>query len=73
MAIRHLPEHMIVLQRPKGQAVRIVYNGPGAPVWAAAGTRQKNGQRPIGIAKLDKLNAEVPDRERLSVVRPAPI
>jgi hypothetical protein len=29
-----------------------VYDGPVAPVWAAAEAMQKNGQRKIGLAKL---------------------
>jgi len=29
-----------------------IYDGPGAPAWAAAGPKQKNGQRTIGLTKL---------------------
>ncbi|MCR9140138.1 MAG: hypothetical protein NXI27_29405 [Alphaproteobacteria bacterium] len=73
VAIRHEPEHLIVLHRPKGGPVRVVYNGPGARVWTAAGAMQKNGQRPISLSRLDRLAAEIPDHDRLKPVRPAPV
>jgi hypothetical protein len=31
---------------------QIVYDGPGAPAWKAAGSMQKNGQRKISLTKL---------------------
>lgn len=65
VAIRHEPEHLIVLQRPKGGPMRIVFNGPGAIAWAAAGQMQKNGQRPISLARLSKLALDVPVVQRL--------
>lgn len=49
-----------------------VYNGPGAPVWAKAGKVQKNGQAPIGLAKLRELNASVADADRIPQVNPFP-
>ncbi len=73
VAIRHEPEHLVVLHRPKGGPVRVVYNGPGAPVWAAAGGMQKNGQRPISLSRLDRLDMEVSQVDRLKVIRSAPV
>lgn len=73
VALRGLPAHLIVLQRAIGTSTRIVYNGPGRPVWGAAGKTQKNGQRPISIAKLTALDAEVVERDRLSPIRAIPI
>lgn len=73
VAIRHEPEHLIVLHRPKGGPMRIVYNGPGGPVWAAAGAMQKNGQRPISLARLERLAMELPDETRLPARRDPPV
>ena len=41
------------------------YNGPGKRAWAHCGKMQKNGQRQISLAKLQKLQIEVPASERL--------
>jgi hypothetical protein len=73
VAIRHEPEHLIVLHRPKGGPMRIVYNGPGGPVWAAAGTMQKNGQEPISLARMERLAMELPVETRLPVRRERPV
>jgi hypothetical protein len=37
------------------KCAEIVYDGPGAPAWAAAGPKQKNGQRTIGLTKLQAI------------------
>jgi hypothetical protein len=73
VAIRHEPDHLLVLNRARGANVRIVYNGPGATPWTAARVAQSNGQRPISLAHLTRLNAAVADEQRLPLVRPAPI
>ncbi|WP_299809800.1 hypothetical protein [uncultured Roseibium sp.] len=73
VAIRHEPEHLIVLHRPKNAQVRVVYNGPGSVVWSAAGTMQKNGQRSISIARLSGLDKEVFERDRLPQQRMPPV
>ena len=61
------------MQRPKTGVLKVVYNGPGAPVWNAAGKMQKNGARPIGVAKLCHLNLAVRDRDRIEQLRSSPI
>lgn len=73
VALRDEPEHLIVLQRQKGEKTKLVYNGPGAPVWSESGERQKNGQRQIGVSKLEQLNEQVSESARLPVVRQMPI
>mgnify|MGYP005793154527 FL=1 len=40
-------------------------NSPGRLAWEHCGKMQKNGQRSISLAKLRKLQAEVPDSVRL--------
>lgn len=73
VAIRHEPDHLIVLHRPKGGPVRVVFNGPGLCAWGGAGTMQSNGQRPIRISRLSALNASFADSLRLPEVRRAPV
>ena len=52
IGLREEPEHLIVLQRPKGAVIRIVYNGPGGPPCQRAVRMQRNGQRRIGLTTL---------------------
>lgn len=44
---------LVVLRVVSPAEAEIVYDGPGEPVWAAAGKMQKNGQRSIGLARLE--------------------
>lgn len=73
VAIRHEPEHLIVLHRPKCSPMRIVFNGPGTLAWAAAGKMQRNGQRPISLTRLSTLMKQVPKAMQLSEVREPPV
>ena len=73
VAIRHEPQHLIVLHRPKGGPIRVVFNGPGRMAWNAAGKRQSNGQRPISLSRLTNLSKAVPEEERLSERRKPPV
>lgn len=73
VAIRHEPEHLIVLHRPKGGPMRVVFNGPGSIAWSAAGTMQRNGQRPISLSRLSRLAEIVPADDRLPEVRRPPV
>ena len=51
-------ERLIVLRIVSPEEAEIVYDGPGAPIWAAAGSMQKNGQRKIGLTKLRAMAEE---------------
>ena len=73
VSLREKPTHLIVLHRPKGGRLRVAYNGPGAIVWAATGARQKNGQRPITLSKLAKLDHDILGADRLLQNRKAPL
>ena len=42
-------DRLIVLCVVSPEQAEIVYDGPDAPVWAAAGKMQKNGQRKIAL------------------------
>jgi hypothetical protein len=50
---------MIVLRAVSPAQAEIVYDGRGAPIWAAAGAMQKNGQRKISLSVAIPV---VPDR-----------
>ena len=65
VAIRHQPGHLIVLHRPRGGPVGVVYNGPGETVWLHAGAKASNGQRPISLHRLRLLDREVDPAQRL--------
>lgn len=73
VAIRHEPEHLIALHRPKGGPMRLIYNVPGDLAWREAGKVQKNGQRPIRLTKLTALMAEVPSDAQLPIVNKPPV
>ena len=59
------PRWLLVLRIHRDGAFSEEYNGPGKLAWEHCGKMQKNGQRPISLAKLRKLRAEVPDSVRL--------
>lgn len=66
VSISSEPDYLIVIQiTPDGEWTEI-YNGKGSIVWNNAGALQKNGQRPISIAKLKKLMDTVPESEKIS-------
>ena len=73
IAIRHPPYYLLVFQRNKGATVRVVFNGPGELAWENAGKKQSNGQRPISLKKLSKLNESVAATNRLKQKHEAPI
>lgn len=68
VALRHPPEHLIVLQLHRNGQATEVYNGPGAQVWMAAGTMQSNGQRAISLSKLRLLQSSVSREQALPVI-----
>ena len=59
------PEWLLVLKIHKDGTFSEEYNGPGKLAWAHCGKTQKNGQRQISLAKLQKLQIEVPASDRL--------
>ena len=59
------PKWLLVLRIHRDGTFSEEYNGPGKLAWEHCGKMQKNGQRPISLAKLRKLQAEVPDSVRL--------
>ncbi len=50
-------DRLVVLKVASPEYADVIYDGPGRPVWEAAGRMQKNGQRPISLAKLRSIAA----------------
>ncbi|MDP2258619.1 MAG: hypothetical protein Q8J89_02735 [Caulobacter sp.] len=73
VAIRHPPDHLLVLHRPRGGPVRVVYNGPGEDAWSKVGGRQSNGQCAIRLSTLSALDRPVDDALRLPLIRQPPV
>ena len=62
------PDHLLVLRLTQDLVVEIIYNGSGKAPWCATGKRQRNGQCPISISKLRKLDEAVLESERLPLL-----
>ena len=45
-------DRLVVLRIVSPAEAEIVYDAPGEPIWQAAGTMQKNGQRSISLARI---------------------
>ena len=65
ISISSEPEWLIVLEIHKDGTFSEEYNGPGKLAWEHCGKMQKNGQRPISLAKLRELQTKVPQSEQL--------
>ena len=55
IAISSEPEHLIVIKLTHNGSWEEIYNGPGDLAWNNAGKMQKNGQRPISLARLQSI------------------
>ena len=67
VALRAEPEHLIVLRLDSDLRIEVVYNGSGRAPWCNSGKMQKNGQRPVSLTKLRKLDEDVPEDVRLPI------
>ncbi len=66
VALRAVPQHLIVLHLARSGDATEVYNGPGAPVWAACGAKRgSNGQSLVRLTKLRALMMRVRQSERI--------
>lgn len=65
VALSSEPEWLLVLKIHQDGTFSEEYNGPGKSAWEHCGKMQKNGQRPISLAKLRELQTEVPQSEQL--------
>ena len=67
ISISSKPDYLIVIQITSDGNWSEIYNGTGSRVWNNAGKMQKNGQRPISIAKLKLLMKSVSDDEKIGL------
>ena len=69
VGIRSKPDYFIALKLYRDGNAEEIYNGPGKLVWENAGKMQKNGQRPITLAKLKSLMATVKQEDKIPQTR----
>ena len=67
IALSSEPEFLIAIEIQTDGSWCEIYNGPGKPVWENTGKMQKNGQRPISLAKLKTLMKTVEPSDKISV------
>ena len=67
IAISSEPDYLIVIQIPPDGNWSEIYNGAGSRVWNNAGKMQKNGQRPVSVAKLKMLMESVQENEKIGL------
>lgn len=65
IALSSEPNHLIVIKIYQNGDWDEVYNGPGKAVWIKVGKEQKNGQRPISLAKLRELMKNVTGDQKI--------
>lgn len=65
VALSCKPEWLLVLKIHKDGTFSEEYNGPGKLAWEHCRKLQKNGQRPISLAKLRELQTAIPQSDRL--------
>ena len=61
-------DHLLVLRINSDGNASEVFNGPAAPVWAAAGQMQSNGQRVVSVSRLMALQTRMSVDQRLQEV-----
>jgi hypothetical protein len=66
VALRGEPQHLLAILLKRDGTIEEIYNGPGRGPWELAGAMGKNGQRPIGVAKLRALMVKVPLTMRIA-------
>ena len=69
VALRADCAQLLVLKLDAKGGFDEIYNGPGSPVWAAAGKVQSNGQRSVRLSKLRAMQVSVADGARIPRVR----
>ena len=61
-------DHLLVLRINGDGSASEVFNVPAAPVWAAAGWMQSNGQRVVSVSRLMAMQTKVSADQRLQKV-----
>jgi hypothetical protein len=65
VALRNLPDHLLVLKLKSDGTAEEIYNGPGDEPWAQCCEMQKNGQRSISLNKLKSLMNNVSEENKI--------
>lgn len=68
IALRHPCNHLIVLKMDQvGKEAEIVYDGPGAPIWALVAHRKlpSNGQIRVSLAAIEEVKRQIRDTNRV--------
>ena len=50
-------QRLVVLKIVSSAEAEIIYDGPGEPVWNAAGKPGKNGQRTVSLKRIEAISA----------------
>lgn len=58
VGLRSCPDWLLVFQLNRDGSMTEIHKGPGKPVWDVAGKMQKNGQCPISLSALEKINPQ---------------
>ena len=69
VSIYSKPQHLIVIKILQDGSWEEIYNGPGELAWEQAGKEQKNGQQQVTLAKLHKLMIEIPEDQKIPLIR----
>ncbi len=69
IGLRSAPQHLLVLRLDRDGDVAEVYNGPGERPWQVSGPRQANGQRQLGLGRLEQMMDQVQRAMRLKSTR----
>lgn len=68
VALRHMPQHLIVLKLMNSGDCDEIYNGSGELPWSLGGKLQSNGRRSISLTKLKALMGDVSGEARIRQV-----
>lgn len=70
VALRHLPERLLVLKLHLDGTWTEIYNGPSEAVWSLFNGKvlPSNGQYSVGLGTLKNLMVDVPDDQKIPPV-----
>ena len=66
------PDRLLVLELCRNGSLDVVYNGPGAAAWDAAGPKTKTSTRSISLTTLREIERQLDPSEKLPELNPLP-